>query len=137
MGDINVLDFLPVEAGAFYVMDRGYLDFARLYKLHQTGAFFVTRAKSNMNAGRVYSIATDRCTGVICDQAVAMNGFYASRNYPEHVTYVLIAIVKEELQLHASLYTLLQILSVSVLPAERETNEFFGPHADEFPRFTA
>jgi len=58
MGDVNVLDFLPVEAGAFYVMDRGYLDFARLYKLHQTGAFFVTRAKSNMNARRVYSAAT-------------------------------------------------------------------------------
>ena len=47
MGDVNVLDFLPVEAGAFYVMDRGYLDFARLYKMHQAGAFFVTRAKQD------------------------------------------------------------------------------------------
>ena len=85
MHDVNVLDFLPVEAGAFYVMDRGYLDFARLYKLHQAGAFFVTRAKSNMNARRVYSAATDRTTGVICDQTIALNGYYASRDYPEHV----------------------------------------------------
>jgi hypothetical protein len=65
MHDVGVLDFLPVEAGAFYVMDRGYLDFERLYKLHQAGAFFVTRAKRNMNARRVYSAATDRSTGVI------------------------------------------------------------------------
>lgn len=185
MHEVGVLDFLPIEAGAFYVMDRGYLDFARLFKLHQAGAFFVTRAKSNMNARRVYSEATDRSTGVICDQSIALNGFYASQDYPERLrrirfkdpesgknlifltnnttlppltiaalyknrwqvelffkwikqhlrikrflgtsenavktqiwcavsTYVLIAIVKKELQLDASLYTLLQILSVSV-----------------------
>jgi Domain of unknown function (DUF4372)/Transposase DDE domain len=183
--EVNVLDFLPVEAGAFYVMDRGYLDFARLYKLHQVGAFFVTRAKRGMDARRVYSSATDRATGVMCDQRIAMNGFYVAKDYPEHLrrirfkdpdsgktlvfltnnmllppltiaalyksrwqvelffkwikqhlrikkflgtsenavktqiwcavsTYVLIAIVKKELQLDASLYTLLQILSVSV-----------------------
>jgi hypothetical protein len=185
MHDVNVLDFLPIEAGAFYVMDRGYLDFGRLYKLHQVGAFFVTRAKRNMDARRVYSAATERDTGVICDQTIAMNGFYVSKSYPEQLrrirfkdpetgktlvvltnntalppltiaalyknrwqvelffkwikqhlrikrflgtsenavktqiwcavsTYVLIAIVKKELQLDASLYTLLQILSVSV-----------------------
>src|SRR5579864_4773546 len=185
MHEVNVLDFLPIEAGAFYVMDRGYLDFAKLYKLHQAGAFFVTRAKRNMNARRVYSAATDRASGVTCDQTIAMNGFYVSRDYPDHLrrirfkdpesgktlifltnnttlppltiaalyksrwqvelffkwikqhlrikkflgnsenavktqiwcavsTYVLIAIVKKELQLNASLYTLLQILSVSV-----------------------
>src|SRR2546423_15071028 len=56
--EVNVLDFLPVETGAFYVMDRGYLDFARLYKLHQAGAFFVTCAKRGMNARRVYSART-------------------------------------------------------------------------------
>ncbi|UIF88186.1 IS4 family transposase (plasmid) [Cupriavidus necator] len=183
--EVNVLDFLPIEAGAFYVMDRGYLDFARLYLVHQSGAFFVTRAKSNMNARRVYSAATDRSTGVICDQTIALNGFYSAQDYPEHLRrirfkdpesgktlifltnnttlppitiaalyknrwqvelffkwikqhlrikkflgtsenavktqiwcavsiYVLIAIVKKELQLNASLYTLLQILSVSV-----------------------
>ena len=185
MHEVNVLDLLPIEPGAFYVMDRGYLDFARLYNLHQAGAFFVTRAKRGMDARRVYSAATDRVAGVICDQAIAMNGFYISKDYPEHLrrirfkdpasgktlvfltnnttlpaltiaalyknrwqvelffkwikqhlrikkflgtsenavktqiwcavsTYVLIAIVKKELHLEASLYTLLQILSVSV-----------------------
>ena len=185
MGDVNVLDLLPIEAGAFYVMDRGYLDFARLYKLHQSGAFFVTRAKRGMNARRVYSTKTDRTTGVMCDQRIALNGFYVAKNYPEHLrrirfkdpqsgktlvfltnnttlpplmiaalyknrwqvelffkwikqhlrikrflgtsenavktqiwcavsTYVLIAIIRKELHLDASLYTLLQILSVSV-----------------------
>ena len=185
LGDVNVLDILPIEAGAFYIMDRGYLDFARLFKHHQSGAFFVTRAKRGMNARRVYSSATDRTTGVICDQRIALNGFYVRRGYPEHLrrvkfkdpesgktlvfltnnmalppltiaalyksrwqvelffkwikqhlrikrflatsenavktqiwcavsTYVLIAIVKKELHLDASLYTCLQILSVSI-----------------------
>ncbi len=183
--DVNVLDMLSFEAGAFYVMDRGYVDFARLYALHQAGAFFVTRSKSPMDARRVYSAATDRSTGVISDQRVMLNGYYSARKYPEHLrrirfkdpesgktlifltnntalpaltiaalyksrwqvelffkwikqhlrikkflgnsenavktqvwcavaTYVLIAIVKKELQLDASLYTCLQILSVSV-----------------------
>ena len=88
MHEVNVLDFLPVEAGAFYVMDRGYLDFARLYTLHQAGAFFVTRAKRGMNARRVYSAKTDRTSGVICDQTIAMNGFYVgqrlSRTFAAH-----------------------------------------------------
>ena len=185
MGDVKVLDILPIEAGAFYVMDRGYLDFRRLFTLHQAGAFFVTRAKRGMDAQRVYSTKTDRRTGVICDQSIRLNGFYVSRDYPEHLrrirykdpvsgktlvfltnnttlppltiaalyknrwhvelffkwikqhlrikrflgtsenavktqiwcavsTYVLIAIVKKELHLNASLYTLLQILSVSI-----------------------
>mgnify|MGYP000904965051 CR=1 FL=1 len=183
--DVNVLDMLTFEAGAFYVMDRGYVDFARLYTLHQAGAFFVTRAKSPMDARRVYSTPTDRTAGVISDQQVMLNGYYSARKYPEHLrrvrfkdpetgktlifltnntalpaltiaalyksrwqvelffkwikqhlrikhflgnsenavktqvwcavaTYVLIAIVKKELQLDASLYTCLQILSVSV-----------------------
>ena len=183
--DVNVLDMLALEAGAFYVMDRGYLDFSRLYTLHQAGAFFVTRAKSPMDARRVYSATTDRATGVLCDQRVMLDGYYSAKKYPEHLrrirfkdpesgkslvfltnntalpalticalyksrwhvelffkwikqhlrikhflgnsenavksqvgcavaTYVLIAIVKKELQLEASLYTCLQILSVSV-----------------------
>jgi IS4 transposase len=186
MGDVNVLDVLLIEAGAFYVMDRGYLDFGRLYKMHQAGAFFVTRAKRGMDSRRVYSAKTDRVTGIICDQSIALNGFYAAKGYPEHLrrirfrdsesdktlvfltnnttlppltiaalyksrwqvelffkwikqhlrikrflatsenavktqiwcavsTYVLIAIIKKELRLDASLYTLLQILSVSIL----------------------
>jgi len=183
--DVNVLDILPIEAGAFYVMDRGYVDFTRLYAMHQAGAFFVTRAKQGMDARRVYSSPTQRSTGVICDQRVMLNGFYSAKAYPEHLrrvrfkdpesgetlvfltnntvlpaltitalykgrwqvelffkwikqhlrikrflgtsenavktqiwcavaTYVLITIVKKELQLSASLYTCLQILSVSI-----------------------
>ena len=183
--DVNVLDMLTFEAGAFYVMDRGYVDFERLYAMHQSGAFFVTRAKAGMDARRVYSAATDRATGVICDQRVMLGGHYSAKKYPEHLrrirfrdpesgktlvfltnntalpasticalyksrwqvelffkwikqhlrikhflgtsenavktqvwcalaTYVLIAIVKKELQLDASLYTCLQILSVSI-----------------------
>jgi hypothetical protein len=84
MHEVNVLDILAVEAGAFYVMDRGYLDFARLYKIHQAGAFFVTRAKRGMDARRVYSTPTDRDTGVICDQRIALNGFF-SKDYPEYL----------------------------------------------------
>ena len=185
MHEVNVLDILVLEPGAFYVMDRGYVDFARLFQMHQAGSFFVTRAKSNMNARRVYSAKVDRTSGIICDQSIALNGHYISQDYPEHLrrirfkdpqtqqtlvfltnntslppltiaalyksrwqvelffkwikqhlrikkflgnsenavktqiwcavsTYVLIAIVKKELQLNASLYTLLQILSVSV-----------------------
>jgi hypothetical protein len=86
--DVNVLDMLAFEAGAFYVMDRGYVDFERLYVLHQTGAFFVTRAKSPMDARRVYSAPTDRSTGVISDQQVMLNGFYSARKYPEHLRRV-------------------------------------------------
>ena len=66
--DVHALDMLLPEAGAIYVVDRGYVDFARLYVLHQAGAFFVTRAKSNIDAHRVYSAPTDRSTGIICDQ---------------------------------------------------------------------
>jgi transposase len=215
MGDVKVLDILPVEAGAFYVMDRGYVDFARLYQMHQAGAFFVTRAKRGMNARRVYSSKTDRTSGVVCDQTIAMNGFYIAKDYPEHLrrirfkdpesgktlvfltnntalppltiaalyknrwqvelffkwikqhlrikrflgtsenavktqiwcavsTYVLIAIVKKELHLDASLYTLLQILSVSVFektliscalqPGARTTE--IPPRANQLNLFT-
>ena len=183
--DTKVLDMLVFEPGAFYVMDRGYMDFKRLYRLHQSGAFFVTRAKENLRARRVYSAPTDRSTGVIADQRVMLEGFYAIQDYPEHMrrirfnepttgqtlifltnntslpattiaalyknrwqvelffkwikqhlrikhflgtsenavktqiwcavcTYVLIAIIKKELQLKPSLYTCLQILSVCI-----------------------
>jgi hypothetical protein len=185
LGDVNVLDILTPEAGAFYVMDRGYIDFARLHGLHLAHAMFVTRAKSNMKCRRIYSNATDRSTGVICDQVIALTGAKTSKDYPSHLrrirfkdpesgktlvfltndfqlpalticalyksrwqvelffkwikqhlrikqfygtsenavktqiwiamsVYVLVAIVKKKLNLDASLYTLLQILSVSV-----------------------
>ena len=183
--DVNVLDLLLPEAGAFYVMDRGYLDFARLYALDQAGSFFVTRAKRNMNARRLYSAPADRSTGLMCDQTVVLNNFYAAQAYPAHLrriryrdpltdknlvfltnhgllpalticalyksrwhvelffkwvkqhlrikrfygtsenavktqiwiavaVYVLVSIIKKELNLPASLHTLLQILSVTL-----------------------
>jgi hypothetical protein len=84
--DVNVLDLLIPEAGAIYVMDRGYLDFERLHVLHQAGAFFVTRAKSNLDARRLYSSApTDRTTGIICDQTIALNGYYSQQHNPDHL----------------------------------------------------
>ena len=78
--DVNVLDLLVPEPGAFYVMDRGYIDFERLHRLHETGSFFVTRAKSNLKAQRRYSHPVDRSTGLICDQTIVLTGFY-SRQY--------------------------------------------------------
>ena len=83
--DVNVLDLLIIEAGAFYVMDRGYLDFERLYTLDQAGGFFVTRAKRNLDARRLYSAPADRATGLISDQTIALNGFYAAKHYPGHL----------------------------------------------------
>jgi hypothetical protein len=86
--DVHALDMIVPEAGAIYVMDRGYVDFARLHGLHEAGAFFVTRAKSNLNAHRVYSTATDRTTGVIADQTIALDGHYTRRDYPAHLRRV-------------------------------------------------
>jgi hypothetical protein len=185
MHDGHALDLLPVEAGAIYVMDRGYVDFLRLFGMHQAGAFFVTRAKSNLDARRISSAPVDRATGLICDQTVSLMGYQTSQNYPDRVrrirfrdpstaktlifltnnfelpaaivcalyksrwqvelffkwikqhlrirrffgtsenavktqiwiavsVYVLIAIVKKRLTLNASLYTLLQVFSVSL-----------------------
>ena len=183
--DVHALDLLIPEAGAIYVMDRAYVDFERLHVLHLSGSFFVTRAKSNMDFHRLYSAPTDRSNGVICDQTIALDGFYSQQHYPEHLrrirfkdaesgktlvfltnnftlpaatvcalyksrwqvelffkwikqhlrikrffgtsenavksqiwiavsVYVLVAIVKKRLNLDASLYTLLQILSVTL-----------------------
>jgi transposase len=83
--DVNVLDLMIPEAGAFYVMDRAYLDFERLYLLSQAGAFFVTRAKVNLDARRVYSAVVDRTSGLICDQTIALNGPRSKHHYPQHL----------------------------------------------------
>ena len=83
--DVHALDMLLPEPGAIYVMDRGYVDFARLHVLHEAGAFFVTRAKSNLDAHRVYSAPADRSAGVICDQTIAMDGYLTQRHYPAHL----------------------------------------------------
>jgi Domain of unknown function (DUF4372)/Transposase DDE domain len=79
--DVNILDHLFPEPGAFYVMDRGYLDFARLYRFHEAGSFFVTRAKSNLKAQRRYSHPVDRSTGLICDQTVTLTVFYSRQGF--------------------------------------------------------
>jgi hypothetical protein len=81
--EVNILDQLSFEAGAFYVMDRGYLDFARLYKLHLASAFFVTRAKKRFDFQRLYSQPVDRTSGVICDQIVTLVNPVPRQGYPE------------------------------------------------------
>ena len=183
--DVHALDLLLPEPGAIYVMDRGYIDFARLHVLHQAGAFFVTRAKLNIDAHRVYSAPSDRGAGIVCDQTIALDGYHTQQHYPTHLrrirfkdpdtaktlvfltnqmtlpalticalykcrwhvelffkwikqhlrikqfygtsenavktqiwiavsVYVLVAIVRKRLRLEVSLYTLLQVLSVTV-----------------------
>ena len=183
--DVNILDTLFIEAGAIYIMDRGYVDFARLFRIHQNQAFFVTRAKSNFVFKRLYSQPVDRSTGVQADQIITTAGFYTLKDYPEKLrriryldtvtkkqfifltnnfslpavviaqlykcrwqielffkwikqhlrikafygttenavktqiwiaisVYVLVAIIKKRLGLHRSLYTILQILSVTL-----------------------
>ena len=80
--EVNVLDQLIPEPGAFYIMDRGFLDFTRLYRFHQAGSFFVTRAKSNTKFRRRYSHRVDRSTGLICDQTIMLRGIYTPEYYP-------------------------------------------------------
>jgi hypothetical protein len=75
MGDALALDLITLEAGAIYVMDRGYVDFRRLYMIHQAGAFFVTRTKSIMKYRRVHSRVVDKTTGVSSDQSIVLDGF--------------------------------------------------------------
>jgi len=182
--DVRILDLLVPEPGAFYVMDRGYLDFLRLHQLHQAQAFFVIRAKSNLQARRLYSYSVEKTSGLQCDQTILLTGHYTAQNYPDKLrrvrcfdaqinkrlvfltnqftlpaltiaqlyksrwrvklffrwikqhlriktfygtsenavktqiwiavaTYVLIAIIRKQLRLKISLYTFLQILSVT------------------------
>jgi hypothetical protein len=81
--DINVLDILPLEAGAFYIMDRGYLDFKRLFAFNKTTTFFVTRAKTNTKFRRLCSQPVDKSTGLICDQTIVLTGVKSKKEYPE------------------------------------------------------
>jgi len=183
--DVNILDDLVIEPGSFYILDRGYLDFERLFFLKEQLGFFVTRAKRNFQFQRVYSHPIDKTLGLICDQTICLTGFYPAKHYPEHLRriryfdsetqkhltfltnnfqlpaitiaqlykcrwqvelffkwikqhlrikaffgtsenavkiqiwiaisiYVLIAIIKKQLKIERSLYTILQILSVTV-----------------------
>ena len=185
MHEVNVLDILAFEAGSFYIMDRGFIDFARLFTLQQAQAFFVIRAKSNLAFRRVYSRQVDKSTGLRCDQTIVLTGYNIKRDYPQHLrrikfydaehdkhlvfltnnfdlpaliiaqlyrcrwqvelffkwikqhlrikafygttenavktqiwiaitVYVLVAIVKKRLNVEASLYTILQVLSLTL-----------------------
>lgn len=83
--DVNVLDILDFEADAFYVMDRGYTDWSRLYKIHRAGAYFVIRAKNNLAFERMYSTKVDKSTGLKCDQKIRLKNHYAFKDYPEYL----------------------------------------------------
>ena len=85
MHDVNMLDEIVPQPGAYYVMDRGYLDYERLYRIHLTGAFFVTRAKRNLDASRIYSEPVNKQNGVLADQSIALNGCASRRDYPSHL----------------------------------------------------
>jgi hypothetical protein len=86
--DVNVLDVITFEANSFYIMDRGYVDYKRLYKIHMCDAFFVTRAKDNMNYRRLYSHPKDKTKGILFDQTILLNNYYASKDYPEKIRII-------------------------------------------------
>ena len=88
VNDMNAMDYIPYESDAYYVFDRGYVDFTRLYRITQLSAFFVVRAKSNLNFERMYSSKVDKSTGVMCDQVGKLKGFYVSKQYPEKIRRV-------------------------------------------------
>jgi hypothetical protein len=81
--DVNILDVICFENGSFYILDKGYIDFGRLYRIHLAGAFFITRARDNMNFRRLYSRAADKTKGVVCDQTIKLNNHYAQKDYPD------------------------------------------------------
>jgi len=83
--DVNILDEIPLQFGAYYILDRGYLDFFRLHRIHLFGAFFVTRAKSNLDASRLYSRPADKQAGILADQSIALNGYDSRKDYPSHL----------------------------------------------------
>jgi hypothetical protein len=86
--EVNLVDELIIEPGAIYIFDRGYLDFARIYKLHQSMAFFVIRVKSNFHFRRIYSQPADKSKGMQADQSIELHGFYVRKDYPERLRRV-------------------------------------------------
>lgn len=86
--EVNILDMLILEPGSFYIMDRGYTDFEKLYRFNQSGAFFIIRAKSNLKCARVYSHKIDKSTGLRSDQTIRLTNYYASKDYPDHLRRV-------------------------------------------------
>ena len=87
--DVNILDEIAPEAGSFYIMDRGYLDFKRLYTLHQSQAYFITRARKRFRFRRIYSLPVDKSTGVMCDQIIVPASFYPAQYYPEKLRRIV------------------------------------------------
>ena len=83
MHDVNFLDVLEFEIGAFYIMDRGYFDFKRLWKINQSKAYFIIRAKKSISWKRLYSKKVNRSIGLRCDQIIKLNHFYSKKRYPE------------------------------------------------------
>ena len=83
--DVNILDQIVFQPGAYYVMDRGYLDYCRLHRIHLAGAFFVTRAKTNLDASRIYSRPADKLAGILADQSISLNGYQSRKDYPSHL----------------------------------------------------
>ena len=88
VNDVNAMDHIPYEEGAYYVFDRGYVDFSRLYVINQRKAYFVIRAKSSLKYRRIYSAKVDKTTGVLCDQTGKLTGFYTAKGYPEKLRRV-------------------------------------------------
>lgn len=86
--DVNILDILIPESGSFYIMDRGYIDYAKLYRLHQSCAFFIIRAKDNLKGVRIYSHSIDKSTGLRSDQTIRLKNYYSAKDYPEHLRRV-------------------------------------------------
>jgi hypothetical protein len=88
VNDVNAMDHIPYEEGAYYIFDRGYVDFSRLYVINQRKAYFVIRAKSSLKYRRIYSAKVDKTTGVLCDQTGKLTGFYTAKDYPEKLRRV-------------------------------------------------
>jgi hypothetical protein len=98
--EVNILDELIPEAGAIYIMDRGYFDFERLYALHQCSSFFVVRAKASASLRRLYSMPVDKSCGLRCDQIVVPAAFYAAKNYPEKLRRVVFVDEDKDIRLN-------------------------------------
>ena len=98
--EVNILDELVPEAGAIYIMDRGYLDFERLYAMHQEASFFVVRAKANTRLRRLYSSSVDKTSGLRCDQIVVPTGFYTKKHYPDKLRRVVFVDTDKEHRLN-------------------------------------
>ena len=98
--EVNILDELIPEAGAIYIMDRGYFDFQRLYTLHQCGCFFVIRARANTSLRRLYSMPVDKSCGLRCDQIVVPAGFYQRKNYPQKLRRVVFVDIDKDIRLN-------------------------------------